>query len=174
MFRRHRDRVSIRTMFLIAIAVAALPAGYFFGDFDPPVNVGVSPRAGIRSIELPLREAQAPAAIPPVEFLPLPEPQAPTAAAVGTDAESRIDREVRTSPSQATMPLDTKPTEKGIARPPQEGRSLSRDDSTCLSSASAVRETYPGEWPSWTLRAPGHEGRRCWYPAKRTTARDHP
>jgi hypothetical protein len=94
MFRRRRDRVSIRTIFLIAIAVAALPAGYFFGDFDPPVNVGVPPRAGIRSIELPLREAQAPAAIPPVEFLPLPEPQAPTAAAVGTDAENRIDREV--------------------------------------------------------------------------------
>jgi hypothetical protein len=175
MFRRHRHRVSIRTKLLIAIAVAALPTGYFvFGDFDPPVNVGVPPRAGIRSIELPLREAQAPAAIPPVEFLPLPEPQAPVAAAVGTDAESRIDPEVRNSPSQPTVPLNTKPTENGIPSPPQEGRSLSQDASTCLPSASAVRQTYPGEWPSWTLKAPGHEGRRCWYPAKRATARDHP
>jgi hypothetical protein len=172
MLRGRRDRVSIRTIFLIAVVV--LPAGYFiFGDSDPPVP----PRApaGIRSIEsLPSRVVQAPAAIPPVEFLPLPEPQAPVAAAVSTDAESRIDSEVRTSPSQPMVPSDTKPTENGIARSPQEGRSLSPDASTCLSSASAVRETYPGEWPSWTLRAPGREGRRCWYPAKRTTAHDHP
>jgi hypothetical protein len=171
MLSGRRDRVSIRTIFLIAVVV--LPAGYFvFGDSDPPVP----PRApaGFRSIEsLPSRVVQAPAAIPPIEFLPLPKPQAPVTAAVGTNAESRIDREVPTSPSQPTASLDTKPTENGIARP-QEGRSLSQDASTCLPSASAVRETYPGERPSWTLRAPGHEGRRCWYPAQRTLARDHP
>jgi len=168
MLRGPRDRVSIRTIFLIAVVV--LPAGYFiFEDSDPPVP----PRApaSMRSIEsLPSRVVQAPAAIPPVEFLPLPEPRTPVAAAVGTDADSRIDPEVRTPPSQPTVPSDTKPTENGIARSSQEGRSLSRDGSTCLPSASAVRETYPGERPSWTLRAPGHEGRRCWYPAKRTTA----
>jgi hypothetical protein len=168
MLRGRRDPRSIWTIFLIAVVV--LPAGYFiFGDSDPPVP----PRApaGIRSIEsLPSRVVQAPAAIPPLEFLPLPEPQAPVAATVSTDAESRIDPEVRISPSQPTVAVDTKPTENGIARPSQEGRSLSQDASTCLPSASAVRETYPGERPSWTLRAPGHEGRRCWYPAKRTTA----
>jgi hypothetical protein len=170
--RRPSDRRSIRAIFLTGIAIAALPAGYFvFGDSDPAVPPRTPP--DIRSVEfLPLREAQAPAPIPHVEFLPLPEPQAPVAA--GTDPASRIDPEVRTSPSQPTVPLDTKPTENGIARPPQEGRSLSEDASTCLPSASAVRQTYPGEWPSWTLRAPGHEGRRCWYPAKRTTTRDHP
>jgi hypothetical protein len=166
MLRGRRDRVSIRTIFLIAVVV--LPAGYFvFGDSDPPVP----PRApaGIRSIEpLPSRVVQAPAAIPPVEFLPLPEPQAPVAAAVSTDAESRIDLEVRTSPSQPTVALDR--TENGIARPSQEGRSLRQEASTCLPSASAVRETYPGERPSWTLRALGHEGTKCWYPGKRTTA----
>jgi hypothetical protein len=171
MLRGRRDRVSIRTIFLIAVVV--LPAGYFiFGDSDPPVP----PRApaGIRSIEsLPSRVVQAPAAIPPVEFLPLPEPQAPVAAAVSTDAESRIDPEVRTSPSQPTVALDTKPTENGIARPSQEGRSLSQDASTCLPSASAVRENHPGAWPSWTLRAPGHEGTRCWYAATRATTHDH-
>jgi hypothetical protein len=172
MLRGRRDRVSIRTIFLIAVVV--LPAGYFvFGDSDPPVPPRAA--AGIRSIEpLPSRVVQAPAATPPVEFLPLPEPQAPVAPAVGTNAESRIDREVPTSPSQPTVTLDTKPTENGIARPSQEGRSLNQDASTCLSSASAVRETYPGERPSWTLRAPGHEGRRCWYPAQRALARDHP
>ena len=199
MLRRRRHPLSIRTKFLIVIAVAALPAGYFtFESSDRPVDVAVAPRstadippveflplweapapAAIPPLEfLPLREAQAPAAIPPVEFLPL---QAPTAAAVGTYAESRIEPEVQTAPSQPTVPLDIKPIENGIeARPPQtlpqkEGQSFapSQDASICFPSASAVRQNYPEGWPSWTLRAPGHEGTRCWYPATRTRAHDH-
>src|SRR5271169_1550374 len=43
--------------------------------------------------------------------------------------------------------------------------------SSCLPSASAVRQEHPGSWPSWTLRAPGHEGTKCWYPA--TSAAGH-
>ncbi len=165
MLRRHRDPISIRTKCLIAIAVAALAsAGYFmFESSDRPVDVAVAWRPT--------------ADIPPVEFLPL---QAPTAAAVGTYAESRIEPEVQTAPS--TVPLEIKPTENVIeARPPQtlpqkEGQSFtpSQDAFTCFPSASAVRQSYPGRWPSWTLRAPGHEGTRCWYAATRTTARDHP
>ena len=42
--------------------------------------------------------------------------------------------------------------------------------STCFPSASAVRQDYPEAWPSWTLRAPGQEGTRCWYAAPRATA----
>jgi hypothetical protein len=185
MLRRPSDRFSVWTKFLIviAIAVAALPAGYlFFGDSDPAVDVAVAPRstANIPPVEfLPLREAQAPAAIPPFEFLPLP---APTAAAAGTNGESRIEPEVRTAPLQPTVPSDIKPTENEIeARPPQtlpqrEGQSPapSQDGSTCFHSASAVRQNYPGRWPSWTLRAPGHEGTRCWYATRRATAHDHP
>jgi hypothetical protein len=48
MLRRPSDPLAIRTKFLIviAIAVAALPAGYlFFGDSDPPVDVAVVPQA---------------------------------------------------------------------------------------------------------------------------------
>jgi hypothetical protein len=45
--------------------------------------------------------------------------------------------------------------------------------SPCLPSASAVRQEYPGAWPSWTMRTRGHEGEKCWYPATRTTAHDH-
>ena len=166
MLRRPSDPLSIRTKFLIAIAVAALPAGYFvFGSSDRPVDVAVTP--------------QTIADIPPVEFLPLREAQAP---AVDTNVESRIEPEVRTAPLQPTAPLDIKPTEQGIeARPPEtlpqkEGRSFtpSQNASTCLPSASAVRLNHPGRWPSWTLRAPGHEGTRCWYAATRPTAHDHP
>jgi hypothetical protein len=40
--------------------------------------------------------------------------------------------------------------------------------STCFPSASAVRQEHPEAWPSWTLRAPGHGGTRCWYAATRT------
>jgi hypothetical protein len=43
---------------------------------------------------------------------------------------------------------------------------------SCLPSASAVREQYPGSWPSWTLRASGHQGVKCWYPSSSAAARD--
>jgi len=39
--------------------------------------------------------------------------------------------------------------------------------SQCLSSAAAVRQEYPGAWPSWTLQAANHKGVRCWFPATR-------
>jgi hypothetical protein len=183
MLRRRHDPVSIRKKFLIviAIAVAALPAGYlFFGNSDPPERPQRRPQTTTNRLSVefsPLREARTPTAVPPVEFLPL---QAPTAAAVGTYAESRIEPEAQTAPS--TVPLDIKPTDNGIEAklpqtlPQKEGQSFtpSQDDSTCFPSASAVRQSYPGRWPSWTLRAPGHEGTRCWYAAARATAHDRP
>jgi len=158
----------------VAIAGAALPAGYFMvRTSDRPVDVVTVP--------------QATTDVPPVESLPLREAQAPTTA--DTDVESRVEPEVqapplrdpplRDPPLQRTEPLDTKPTERGIeAKPPPtvpEKGSLAagRDASTCLSSASAVRESNPGAWPSWTFRAPGHEGTRCWYAATRGTAHEH-
>jgi hypothetical protein len=44
----------------------------------------------------------------------------------------------------------------------------------CFSSAEAVRQQQPEAWPSWTLRAPGHEGAKCWYATTRGTAHQHP
>ena len=44
---------------------------------------------------------------------------------------------------------------------------------TCFSSADEVRHENPGAWPSWTLRAPGHEGTKCWYASTRAAAHDH-
>jgi hypothetical protein len=181
--RRPSDPLSIRMKFLImiAIAVAALPASYFFfGNSDPLERPQHRPQSTTNRLSAefsPLREARAPTAVPPIEFLPL---QAPTAAAVGSYAGSRIEPEAQTAPS--TVPLDIKPTENGIEAgpsqtlPQKEGQSFtpSQDASTCFPSASAVRQSYPGRWPSWTLRAPGHEGTRCWYAARRGTAHDHP
>jgi hypothetical protein len=163
---RPSDLLSNRTKFLIAIAVAALPAGYFIvKNSDRPVDVAAVPQAGTDA--------------PPVEFLPLREAQAPAAAAVGTKVESQVEPEVQAPSLQRTAPLDIKPTESGIeAKPPpmlpEKGSfAADRDASTCFPSASAVRENRPGAWPSWTLRAPGHEGTRCWYAATRATAHDH-
>jgi hypothetical protein len=44
---------------------------------------------------------------------------------------------------------------------------------TCFASADLVRQESPGAWPTWTLRAPGREGTKCWYPSTRAMARDH-
>src|SRR5258708_28166480 len=113
MLRRPSDPLSIRTKFLIviAIAVAALPAGYlFFGNSDPPERPQRRPQTTTNRLSVefsPLREAQAPTAVPPVEFLPL---QAPTAAAVGTKADSQIESEVPTRPLQPNVPFHIKQT----------------------------------------------------------------
>jgi hypothetical protein len=39
--------------------------------------------------------------------------------------------------------------------------------SQCLSSPEAVRQEYPGSWPSWTTHAANHKGVKCWFPAMR-------
>jgi hypothetical protein len=168
LLRRPSDPLSNRTKFLIATTVAALPAGYFiFGSPDRPVDVAVAP--------------QATTDMPPVEFLPLREGEAAPAKATGITVESQAESEVQTASSQPTARLDIKSTESGIeARSPQtlpkRGRrsfAASGDASTCFPSASAVRQNHPGGWPSWTLRAPGHEGMRCWYAATRTAAHEY-
>jgi hypothetical protein len=90
------------------------------------------------------------------------------------DARATAGRELA-----GPLAADQHETESGIEpRPspmsPEEGSFLARQGaSTCFPSASAVRENHPGAWPSWTLRAPGHEGTRCWYAATRTTSNDH-
>jgi hypothetical protein len=92
---------------------------------------------------------------------------------VSTPVESRTD-----VPSlQPTARLNTKPTE---SKPPQtsseNGKQLSaasRRDAPCFPSASAVVQNHPGGWPTWTLRAPGHEGTMCWYAAARPRGSDH-
>jgi hypothetical protein len=44
---------------------------------------------------------------------------------------------------------------------------------TCFASADSVRQENPTAWPTWTLRAPGHEGTKCWYASTRDAAHDH-
>jgi hypothetical protein len=159
MLRRPSDPRSIPTKFLIPIVVATFPVGcLFLGDSDPPVNVAVVPQVTTNRLS--------------AEFSPQ---KASLSKAMDIKIDSRIE-EVQTSPFQPTMPLDIKPMEIGIeAGPPdtlpqKEALSITpnQDASACFPSASAVLRNYPESRPSWILRAPGHEGTRCWYPTKRT------
>jgi hypothetical protein len=166
LLRQPSNPLSNRTKLLIAVGVAALPACYFmFGNSDGSIELAVAPQATVD--------------IPPIEFSPSRESQAP--AAIDTNIESRIEPDVQTAPLQPTAPLDVKSTESGIEASPSHtlpGRAsrsfaASRHYASCFPSASTVRLKHPGEWPSWTLRAPGHEGVRCWYVGTRTAAHDH-
>ena len=87
--------------------------------------------------------------------------QTPVAEVSGVTVESRGDA----ASLQPSARVNTKPTE---ARPPQtlseRGKQLSaasRHGASCFASASAVQQNDPGAWPTWTLRAPGHEGTVC-------------
>jgi len=103
-------------------------------------------------------------------------------------SEGRADPEIQTTPSQPAARLNTN---SGSGRSLQTASQTSAQasngsgadavldaqskvqTSTCLPSASAVRQDHPGAWPSWTLRALGHEGTRCWYAGTRASAHNH-
>jgi hypothetical protein len=69
----------------------------------------------------------------------------------------------------ADAPVDVRNQERLIQRESQSFATTAHD-SSCFPSASAVREDNPTAWPSWTLRAPGHEGAKCWYAGTRPAA----
>jgi hypothetical protein len=92
--------------------------------------------------------------------------QSPSAKVGGVAVESRDDA----ASSQPAARLNIKPTE---AKPSEKQLSAaSAYDPSCFPSASAVVQSYPGSSPSWTMRAPGHEGTRCWRAATRTRESD--
>ena len=99
--------------------------------------------------------------------------QAPPAKAGGITVESRTD-----GASLPTVRLDIKPTETRAPQAmPERGKQFSAasggHDASCFPSASAVLQNYLGGWPTWTLRAPGHEGTMCWYAGVRPRGSDH-
>ena len=101
----------------------------------------------------------------------------PLAKDKGSTVENQTERQGQAASLQPVVPLDPKPTGSGIeARSPQALPERGKQpfaaighDASCFPSASAVRQAHPGAWPSWTSKAPGYEGVRCWYPAMRTT-----
>jgi hypothetical protein len=79
--------------------------------------------------------------------------------------------------AQPGEPLNIKSTEaKALKTSSEKGKQVSaanQYDASCLPSASAVLRNHPGARPSWTLRAPGHDGTQCWYAAERPRVSDH-
>jgi hypothetical protein len=104
----------------------------------------------------------------------------PLARAGGIIIETRAEPEGETVLSQPAGRLDMRPTDvkidgkqpQKLAETEKQLFATSGHDSTCYPLASDVRQNHPGAWPSWTLRAPGHEGASCWYAGKRTTANE--
>ena len=90
----------------------------------------------------------------------------PSAKATSIAIESRADG----ASSQPRARLNLKPTEE---RPPQTLVEKGKPLASCFASASAVLQDNPGGWPTWTLKAPGHEGTTCWYAAARPKGSDH-
>jgi hypothetical protein len=99
--------------------------------------------------------------------------QAPSAQADGIPIESRGDA----ASLQPTVPLNIEPTEAKALQTLSEKRkqlaAAGQHDASCFPSASAVLQNHPGGRPTWTLRAPGHEGTQCWYAAARPRVSDH-
>jgi hypothetical protein len=58
------------------------------------------------------------------------------------------------------------------AKPVIEAEGQPLAGSVCYPSALAVTQDHPDAWPAWTLRAPGHEGMRCWHAATRAAVHD--
>jgi hypothetical protein len=99
--------------------------------------------------------------------------QAPAADATRITVGSRADG----AALQLAVFVDIKPSE---ARLPQtlsekgkQSSAASGHDASCFASASAVLQNYPEGLPSWTLRAPGHEGTLCWHAAARPSGNGH-
>ncbi len=89
--------------------------------------------------------------------------QSPSAKVGDVAVESRDDA----ASLQPTARLSVKPPE---AKPSE--KQPTAYDPSCFPSALAVVQNYPGSSPSWTMRAPGHEGTKCWRAATRTRESD--
>jgi hypothetical protein len=161
MVRRPSGPLSNRVKFLIATAVAVLPAGYLvFGNSDRQADVAPAPQA---ATDIPPGEWQTDGTPATAEGITIERPEGQTRS---LEPMARVDKEPTASSIEARTPRAL----------PKKGRwpfAARTDAANCFPSASAVRLDHPGGWPSWTLRAPGHEGVKCWYVAKRTAAHDH-
>jgi hypothetical protein len=155
LLRRPSHRLSDQTKFLLTGTIFALAAGYFaFGRNDQAVDVLAAPQPKID--------------MAPAQFLPSRDR--------ALTVESRAEPEVQSASLEPPARLQVKLTRSGgdvgpLQMTSSEGgqQLFAASHSTCFPSASAVRQSNPGGSPSWTLRAPGHEGTKCWHAARRAT-----
>jgi hypothetical protein len=175
--------------FLIAFCsgVAATWAWWSYGDGARQMIANSYPQLlWLAPSQVSLTALEAPDMIPPYPVVAGQEltrntdrtttsvDQAPRAQTDSIPLESRGDA----ASSQPTVPSNIKPTEAKALQTLSEkkGKQLSAanlHDASCFPSASAALRNHPGGRPTWTLKAPGHEGTQCWYAAARPRVSDH-
>ena len=169
---------------LIASAISVSLAGYFFfegshqhSDVQPQPTID-TPRVAFLALPQGTPASVGPTGIP-VESIAESEVQLQSA--LRSDI-NRAEREIEAMPtSNSAHQTSPEHTANAVLDAPnnnpiiEQRQSLARSvqASTCLPSASAVRQDHPGAWPSWTLRALGHEGSKCWHPANRVATRNN-
>ena len=199
-----RNARSVWKRFLTASAMSALVVGYLtYGSSHRgseialqspsvppsiPMSEDIPQPAGLSSVNVEGRaepEAQAnllqpgaPSRIKPVEIetdaksSPRPQPIENRATLDETSALSTPNSVTQVSPAlPPDAALDTQNMNSQVER---KQRIVGNQVSTCYPSASAVRQEHPQAWPSWTMRALGHEGTRCWYPGTRPQPKPPP
>ena len=176
------NSLSRLTKFLIAVAMTPLVGYLVFASSRQELNVPTTPQSTIDTSPIASLSFEQ---VVPSSGGAGAEPEFQT-----TSLQPAVGLNIKPSDSEidATSPQTVAGTDKGAtsadavagvqdAKPPIErgGQFVvaSVPASPCFPSASTVRQEHPEAWPSWTLRAPGHEGTKCWYAATRATARDH-
>jgi hypothetical protein len=195
--RAGHSRTLSRSLIVFCGGVAAALAWWSYGDAARRMIASSYPQL---SSLAPPRALTAPKA--PDVIVPYPNqntmPQSPDRIVAGEDLTHNTDQtttSVDQAPSaqaadrsprksrggaaslQPGVSLNIKSTEaKALQTLPENGKQVSaanQYDASCLPSASAVLQNHPGVWPSWTMRAPGHEGTQCWYAAVRPRVSNH-
>src|SRR5215472_1376092 len=168
--RRSGLIVMVLVGFIFALALAAVSA--------IPQHLWLSESwrqpTGDRTMEMTASEPLASAPISPAPARP--EPDRESIPQLQPERQDVQPQRTIDPPHVAFLPLPQGVPQstgaKGITV--ESGAEPEITNSTCYASASAVRQDHPEEWPSWTLRALGHEGTKCWYPTTRTLAHAHP
>jgi hypothetical protein len=184
------------TRFLIAAAIASVGTGYFLAaisemDFGAPksrlsetqlVTPSPLPQAVPPPTQLRGRTAegeyseQQPSLTESSEDRPTKsetEGRSPEAPSKGDAASVTGSNPAHPASPKSSADAAVEARNSALSIEGERGLAASRYISTCFPSASAVRQDNPTAWPSWTLRAPGHESTKCWYAATRATAHHH-
>ena len=177
---------SVVTQFLVASAIFAALVGYLAlgraAQIEAPADLG--PRAESTSQTSEASTTSSPyettveamitpetttnllQPVEPADIKPIESTFPPIFKAVQSINVSGPKPTKRLGPLAGALLQPTAPSVLNTASP-------TRATLSCLPSALAVRQGRPGAWPSWSLRAPGHEGEKCWYAATRSTAHNH-
>src|SRR5215831_4001805 len=170
LWRRSGLILMVLVGFIFALALAAVSA--------IPQHLWLSESwrqpTGDRTMEMTASEPLASAPISPAPARP--EPDRESIPQLQPERQDVQPQRTIDPPHVAFLPLPQgvpqSPEAKGLTVESRAEPEIT--NSTCFGSASAVRQHHPEAWPSWTLRARGHEGTKCWYPTTRTLAHEHP